>query len=57
MPVAKRRARRASHFVTGDVGVSKWTLRDTSIKGEAMEVRGCDFYKFRAGKIIEKDSY
>jgi len=45
------------HLVAGDVGVSKWTLRGTSSKGERIEVRGCDFYTFRAGKIVEKDSY
>jgi ketosteroid isomerase-like protein len=45
------------HFVAGDVGVSKWTLRGTSVSGEPIEVRGCDFYMFRAGKIVKKDSY
>ena len=45
------------HFVAGDVGVSKWPLRGTSLKGEPIEVRGCDFHKFRAGKVIEKDPY
>jgi ketosteroid isomerase-like protein len=45
------------HLVVGDVGVSKWTLRGTSSKGERIEVCGCDFYTFRAGKIVEKDSY
>jgi ketosteroid isomerase-like protein len=46
-----------SHFVSGDVGVSQWTLRGTSTKGERIEVRGCDFYTFRDGKIVKKDSF
>src|SRR5262249_59903944 len=45
------------HFVSGDVGVSQWTLRGTSTKGERIEVRGCDFYTFRDGKIVKKDSF
>jgi ketosteroid isomerase-like protein len=46
-----------THFVAGDIGVSHWTLRGTSTKGEAIEVSGCDFCIFRAGKILKKDSY
>jgi len=46
-----------SHFVSGDIGVSQWTLRGTSIKGERIEVRGCDLYTFRDGKIAKKDSF
>jgi ketosteroid isomerase-like protein len=46
-----------SHFVSGDIGVSQWTLRGTSTKGERIEVRGCDFYTFRDGKIVKKDSF
>jgi ketosteroid isomerase-like protein len=25
--------------------------------GKRVEVRGCDFYTFRGGKVIRKDSY
>jgi len=46
-----------THFVSGEVGVSQWTLRGTSRSGEPIEVRGCDFYTFRNGKIVKKDSY
>ena len=46
-----------SHFVSGDIGVSQWTLRGASVKGERIEVRGCDFYTFRDGKIVKKDSF
>ena len=46
-----------THFVAGDIGVSQWTLRGTTVKGERIEVRGCDFFTFRDGKIVKKDSY
>jgi len=46
-----------SHFVSGNMGISQWTIRGTSTKGERIEVHGCDFYTFRDGKIIKKDSY
>lgn len=45
------------HFVDGDTGVSKWLLTGTTPDGEKVEVRGCDFYTFRDGKIVRKDSY
>jgi len=46
-----------THLVAGDVGISQWTLRGTSTANESIEVRGCDFYTFRHGKIVKKDSY
>lgn len=46
-----------THFVSGNTGVSQWTLRGTSIKGEHITLRGCDFFTFRDGKIVKKDSY
>jgi len=46
-----------THFVAGNIGVSQWTLRGTSTGGERIEVRGCDFFTFRDGKIVKKDSY
>ncbi|WP_274627331.1 nuclear transport factor 2 family protein [Arvimicrobium flavum] len=49
----------AEHFVdaAADAGMSKWTLTGTTPDGERKEVRGCDFYTFRNGKVIRKDSY
>ena len=38
-------------------GMSKWTLTGTTREGKSLEVRGCDFYSFRDGKVIAKDSY
>jgi steroid delta-isomerase-like uncharacterized protein len=49
----------AKHFVdaTANTGMSKWTLTGTTREGKKVEVRGCDFYTFRDGKVIAKDSY
>lgn len=46
-----------THFVAGNVGISQWTLRGTSVGGERVEVRGCDFFTFKGGKIVKNDSY
>jgi ketosteroid isomerase-like protein len=48
-----------AHFVdaAADAGISKWTLTGTNREGAKVEVRGCDFYTFRDGKVIRKDSY
>ena len=48
---------RLAHFVAGDIGVSRWTPRGTSVGGERIEVRGCDFFTFKDGKIAKKDPY
>jgi ketosteroid isomerase-like protein len=47
------------HFVdsSAETGMSKWTLTGTTRDGIKREVRGCDFYTFRDGKVIRKDSY
>ena len=47
----------ATHFAdpAADTGISKWTLTGTARDGTRTEVRGCDFYTFRAGKVIRKD--
>jgi ketosteroid isomerase-like protein len=47
------------HFVdeAAQTGMSKWTLTGTTREGKSVEVHGCDFYSFRAGKVIGKDSY
>ena len=46
-----------SHFVDGDMGISQWTVTGTTRSGERIEARGCDFYTFRHGKVIKKDSF
>jgi ketosteroid isomerase-like protein len=49
----------ARHFVdrAASTGISKWTLTGTRRDGQRIEVWGCDFYTFRAGKVVRKDSY
>ena len=49
----------AEHFVdaAASAGISKWTLTGTTPQGDRLEVRGCDFYTFRDGKVTRKDSY
>jgi ketosteroid isomerase-like protein len=37
--------------------VPRRALRGTSRSGQPIEVRGCDFFTFRNGKIVKKDSY
>lgn len=47
------------HFVdeAAQTGMSKWTLTGTTREGKNLEVHGCDFYSFRDGKVVAKDSY
>jgi ketosteroid isomerase-like protein len=47
------------HFVdeAANTGMSKWTLTGTARDGTRTEVHGCDFYTFRGGKVVRKDSY
>ena len=47
------------HFVDNgaNTGISKWTLTGTRRDGQRIEVWGCDFYTFREGKVVRKDSY
>ena len=46
-----------THWVSGDRGVSEWTIRGTQRSGEPIEVRGCDLLEFTDGKISRKDSF
>ena len=46
-----------AHFVAGDRGASEWTLTGTTTEGETLEVRGCDLWTFRDGKVVKKDSF
>jgi ketosteroid isomerase-like protein len=47
------------HFVdaAAGTGMSKWVLTGTTPAGEKRNVHGCDFYTFRDGKVVRKDSY
>ncbi len=45
------------HWVSGNFGVSEWTLTGTTPDGRALRVRGTDHFEFRDGKLVRKDSY
>jgi ketosteroid isomerase-like protein len=45
------------HFGSGDFGCSTWTLTATTRSGQRVELRGCDIYEFRNGKVVHKDTY
>ena len=46
------------HFVSGDRGLSEWTITGTTVDGERIEVRGCDLWTFGSdGRISRKDSF
>jgi ketosteroid isomerase-like protein len=47
------------HYVdeAANTGMSKWRLTGTTRNGVHRDVNGCDFYTFRDGKVIRKDSY
>jgi len=47
----------ARHFVSGDRACSEWTFTGTAADGRRVEVRGCDLFTFRNGKIALKTSY
>ena len=47
----------ARHFVAGNRGVSEWIFTGTRADGTRMEVKGCDVFTFRNGRIVHKDSY
>ena len=46
-----------SHFVSGDRGVSEWTLTGTTTDGVRLNVRGCDIWTFRDDKVVVKNSF
>jgi ketosteroid isomerase-like protein len=46
-----------SHFVSGDRGVSEWTLTGTTTDGLQLRVRGCDIWTFRDDKVVVKNSF
>ena len=47
----------ARHFVSGNMGISEWTVTGTTPAGVRVEVRGTDPYEFLDGKVVRKDSY
>ena len=44
-------------YVTGDRGVSEWTVTGTGQDGERLHSLGCDLWEFRNGKVTKKNTY
>lgn len=47
----------ATRWMAGDRAVSEWTYVATSKSGRRIEVRGCDLFELRGGKVLRKDTY
>jgi steroid delta-isomerase-like uncharacterized protein len=47
------------HWISadGNSGVSEWTLTGTTTSGIKLNVRGCDLWEFRDGKVTRKNSF
>jgi hypothetical protein len=44
--------------VSGNRGVSEWTISGTTVDGDHIDVRGCDLWTFADdGKLERKDSF
>jgi len=46
-----------AHYVDGNTGISRWTVTGTDPAGRQIRANGCDFYTFRDGLVVKKDSY
>ena len=42
------------HLVSGDRGLSEWTISGTTVEGERIEVRGCDLWTFGADDTVTR---
>jgi ketosteroid isomerase-like protein len=47
----------ATHYVDGRHRYLQMDLTGTTPEGRWLAVRGCDFYTFRDGLVVRKDSY
>ncbi|MBL8674837.1 MAG: nuclear transport factor 2 family protein [Rhodospirillales bacterium] len=47
----------AVHMAAGETGTSRWTVTGTTPDGRRIRANGCDFYTFRDGLVVKKDSY
>ena len=47
----------AIHFASGDRAFSEWLFTGTKADGTRVEVRGCDLFTLRGGKIAVKNSF
>jgi hypothetical protein len=37
--------------------IGPWAVKGRSADGEELNYQGCDIYRFKDGKIVEKDTY
>jgi ketosteroid isomerase-like protein len=44
-------------FIAGSVGVSEWSYRFRAGSDADFEIRGCDIFEFRSGRISRKDAF
>jgi len=47
----------ATRWIAGDRAASEWTYVLTTRSGRRVEVRGCDLFTLRDGKVLRKDTY
>ena len=47
----------ATHIVSGDRAVTEWRFTGTRADGTRVEVRGCDVFLIRNGRIAVKDTF
>jgi ketosteroid isomerase-like protein len=47
----------ATRWVAGDRAVSEWLYVLTTRSGRRVEVRGCDLFALRNGKVTRKDTF
>ena len=48
----------AQHFISGERGLSEWIFTGRrATDGARIEVRGCDVFTFRSGRIAVKNSF
>ncbi|HEX2713012.1 MAG TPA: nuclear transport factor 2 family protein [Candidatus Acidoferrales bacterium] len=44
-------------FIAGSVGVSEWSYQFRAGPDADFEIRGCDVFEFRSGRISRKDAF
>jgi len=54
---AKGESRSGRTFVAGDLGIAEWSYVFPRTRGASFEVRGCDIFEFRDGRVSRKDAF
>ena len=45
------------HFIAGNRAVTVWMVTGRGADGEILDYQGCDLYKFRGDKILNKNTF